>query len=114
MLPRRHRLPLRFFRHQLQKKQRSVSTPDFTIYYDSQESLKSPSRFAIIISKKLITSAVKRNLFRRQLQHHLHSLLPTIPVGHDFLILPKPSSLNLSFDQQKESLASLFSKINSS
>lgn len=112
MLPRRHRLPLRFFRHQLQKSRHSISTLDFTLYYSSRESLESPSRLAIIISKKLISSAVKRNLFRRQLQYHLHSLLPTIPTGHDFLILPKPSSLRLNFDQQRESLERLFSKIN--
>ncbi len=62
-----------------------VRTKDLGLHY-IENSKRTHSRFAIVVSKKVHKSAVKRNRVRRRLYEMVRHELPQIKTTHDFVI----------------------------
>lgn len=89
MLPKQHRLPLRreFFR--LQKAGKRHHSPVASLLFARQENVLSPSRFAIVVSKRLDKRAVRRNRTKRVLREAIKQLLPELTKGYDVAVYAK-------------------------
>jgi len=99
VLPKPHRLPLRFFRDQTNQSGSLISGPLFSLVVARPPERQGlPTRFSVIISKKVAANAVDRNRLRRQLLHHLARQLPQISPGFDAIILAKQSLTTASQD----------------
>jgi len=109
MLPRQHRLPLRKERHRIEQNGLVRSFPHFTLYFLKRDDPSLPSRFAILVSKKLFPKAVDRNLFRRRVLHQLHGSLPLFHSGYDFLIIPRAKLTQLKTSELKKVLTNTLS-----
>lgn len=58
------------------------------------------SRIAVVVSRKIYKSAVKRNRIRRRIYEHVRSLLPTINTAHDMLVIVTSGDLlTISHDE---------------
>jgi len=68
------------------------------------------SRFGIVVSTKVHKSAVKRNLIKRRLRAIIKKNIKKIKTGYDVMILTKLAVLNLSYQEIKQILESLFEK----
>jgi ribonuclease P protein component len=95
VLPTTSRLPLRQFRDQTQKNGHIFSDPLFSLIVAPASS--QPSRFAIVISKKISSLAVVRNKKKRQLLHAISSVLPQLNPGYDVIILAKKALLDADY-----------------
>lgn len=62
------------------------------------------NRYAIVISKKVEKSAVKRNYKRRQIYHIFKELDVPSQSSFDIVLLAKKSLLTLSFQDLKDSI----------
>lgn len=112
MLPKIHRLQLRFNREAVEKAGRKLSSPLFTVVYrKNSESISQPSRFAYVVSKKISKHAVVRNRVRRELVGLTLALLPKLESGYDLIIFVRPSAVTASMDEKKNLLAETFRKI---
>ena len=60
-------------------------TRDFGLNYIENKK-RVHSRFAIVVSKKVHKSAVKRNRVRRRIYEIIRHLLPEVKTTHDFVI----------------------------
>lgn len=90
MLPKQHRLPLRFARKQLEEKATTYHTPLFTaLIAPSSLGPSFPIRFSLIISKKIHPHAIPRNTAKRRLLGALLPLLPSLKPGFDVLFFAK-------------------------
>lgn len=65
------------------------------------------TRYAVVTSSKLHKNAVVRNRLRRQ----IYSLLPQLRQPADVILFPRPSMLNLSYEEISTQLHSALSKI---
>lgn len=108
MLPRKHRLPLRFERNHLDEVGVSHSTPSLTIITAPRSNTSLPSRFSTVISKKIDPKAVGRNRLRRRITGQLAILLPSIKAGHDTLLLPRKTIIDLTPNQISQALIQAF------
>lgn len=110
MLPFKHRLPLRISRRAVEEKATTYYSPLFTLLIAVRAQraaplpISKPTRFAIIISKKISNKAVTRNLLRRQTLGAIQELLPQIKSGFDVIILTKKSLIDASYSQIKSDL----------
>lgn len=68
------------------KNGKSVRSPHITIRY-SHNPRRKTNRFAVIISKKVIKSAVRRNRVRRRLFEIIRLELPTIKDNFDVAVM---------------------------
>ncbi len=89
MLPKKHRLPLRFSRNQAESTGHSLHTPLFTLVSSSSPGSDSETRFAFIVSKKISGRAVDRNSVRRRLTASLLPFLSSLKPGFDIIIYAK-------------------------
>jgi len=89
MLPKAHRLPLRFHRTQTETTATRFHSPLFTLAVSPADSSSSPIRFAIIVSKKISNKAVDRNHVRRQISAAIAALLPHLRPGFHVIVYPK-------------------------
>lgn len=106
VLPANHRLNLRFHRQRLSSQGKTVYSPFFTYQISLRSSVDpSPIRIALIISKKLIPTAVGRNRFRRHLTEHLRSVIDQYPSGIDLILIPKKVSLTADIELLLEDIS---------
>ena len=103
MLARRFRLPIKEFRNQPKK---VISTPIFLVKF-SNNSL-GYNRFGVIISNKIVNSAVRRNYWKRRIVHSIE-LWPKI--GRDVLFTANPGLDEVSKDELKTEIEKILTKI---
>lgn len=104
MVPRVHRLPKNTRLGKIDR----VITPHFIVKVSPND--LSVTRFAVVVSKKVHKSAVKRNGVRRQFQACFLEILPSFSRPTDSLCIALPSSANLSHKELKEALAEAWTK----
>ena len=104
MVPRAHRLPKNTRLGRIDK----IATPFFLIKISPNN--LSVTRFAVVVSKKVHKSAVKRNAVRRQFQACFLEILPNFSNPTDSLCVALPSSLNASQKELKEALIEAWAK----
>lgn len=69
------------------------------------------SRFAVVISKKILKSAVKRNLLRRRMYEYIRLKLPYLKDVYDVVfIITSNDLLNMSHDELVHQLDQLVSQ----
>lgn len=64
-------------------------------------------RFGFLVSKKISTKAVKRNLLKRRLRHIAEGVLPFVRPGYDCLLVARPRAQGASFEILKQQMAAL-------
>lgn len=109
LLKRNKRLQVHEVLHVLKEAQEKRS-PDFVLRF--AENTLTHHRYCLVISRKLLRSAVMRNRLRRQLYHLLSNFehenkTPGSP-SYDFIIYVRKSALDKSFKELHTSLSSLF------
>lgn len=66
---------------------------------------------AVVVSKKVYKSAVKRNRLRRRLYSVLYNTKVSTQVEGTFIVIVKPSSATAPYREIKEELVSLLKKL---
>lgn len=91
------------------KNGRAVRSSLVTVKYIANPHRKH-SRFAVVISKKVLKSAVKRNRLRRRIYEIIHQELSTLKPGYDTVILVfSPELLVMEHEQLVDLLKKIFS-----
>lgn len=89
---------------------KAVRSQLFTIKYVPNTHRKHP-RFSVVVSKKVIKSAVGRNRIRRRLYEYIRVNIPNLVSVHDIVIICTSAELRtLPYAQIKEQLDQLFHK----
>lgn len=71
------------------------------------------SRVAVVISKKILKSAVGRNRIRRRIYEYIRVRLPKINESHDIVFIISSSELlNMPYTEMISQLDQLFEQIN--
>jgi ribonuclease P protein component len=69
------------------------------------------SRVAVVISKKVLKSAVRRNRIRRQVYEYIHSLLPKLEGAYDMAVIVTSGELfTKTHDEISKQLDQLFNQ----
>lgn len=89
MLPRQHRLPLSIENRRLQQTGRRFQSSLLTLLVTNRDDNAGPTRFALVVSKKLDKRATKRNRTKRLLREALRMLLPQFQPGYDVVVYAK-------------------------
>ena len=110
MLPLKNRLPLRTNRRSVEATAVASRSTYFTFLVSKIKNSDQPSRFAVILSKKISNLAVKRNLIRRQILSSIQDNLKQIKPGFDAIILPKKAIIEADYHQIKADVESLLQK----
>ena len=91
---------------------KAVRSQLFTIKYVTNSHRKHP-RFSVVISKKVIKSAVGRNRVRRRLYEYLRVNIPNLSGVYDIVVICTSAELRtLPYTQITEQLDQLFNKAN--
>jgi ribonuclease P protein component len=69
------------------------------------------SRFTFVVSTKTFKKAVTRNHFKRVLRSIVRDILPSLPIGFDFVVVIKTNIQNMLFEDIKSECQYLFNKI---
>ena len=89
---------------------KAVRSQLFTVKYVAN-SRRSRPRFAVVISKKVLKSAVGRNRVRRRLYEYVRTNIPNLNGVYDIVIICTSAELRtLPYTQVKEQLDTLFEK----
>lgn len=81
-----------------------------TLKFVANQRTKAP-RIAVVISKKTLKSAVRRNLVRRRLYGYINTRLKDLTGIHDIvLIVTSPEIISLTPVELRETIDSLFSE----
>lgn len=89
---------------------KSIRTPLITLKYIENFKRKN-SRFTVVISKKTIKSAVRRNRIRRRIYEIIRLELPTLKSQYDVVVMVfSREILNLDHEGLLKSLKQLFSQ----
>jgi len=89
---------------------KAVRSQLFTIKYVSNAHRSHP-RFSIVVSKKVIKSAVGRNRIRRRLYEYLRTHTDQLDGVHDIVIICTSAELRtMPYEQITEQLNQLFAK----
>ncbi len=89
---------------------KAVRSQPFTIKYVTNSHRKHP-RFSVVISKKVIKSAVGRNRVRRRLYEYLRINTPRLSDVYDIVVICTSAELRtLPYAQISEQLDQLFDK----
>jgi len=89
---------------------KSIRTPSITLKYTPNPKRKH-SRFAIVISKKVIKSAVGRNRLRRRIYEVIRLNLPNLKPSHDVVIMVFSSEvLNLDHKALQKQIRQIFTQ----
>ena len=105
MFPSNHRLPRPQF-VVLRRIGKKIHHPLFSIVYTPSPSQN--SRAGIIVSAKVVPSAVSRNLLKRRLRSAVSVIFPKLNPPLDFIIIAKPASLHTSVSLLTQSLNQAF------
>lgn len=89
MLPRQHRLPLSSENSRLQQTGRRFQSSLLTLLVANRDDNSEPTRFAVVVSKKLDKRATRRNRTKRLLREALRMLLPQFLPGYDVVMYAK-------------------------
>lgn len=110
MLSKPNRLSLRTERLRLEKEGITRHSPLF-IVVSAPSSLgeAAPSRFALLISKKLAPLSVERHRLKRLITEIIRLNLDDFPKGKDLLIIPKKNVLTATREQVHTDLKHLCS-----
>lgn len=82
----------------------AVRTRTLTVRYIRNPRRKKP-RFAVIVAKKVLKQAVKRNFMRRRIYEVIRELQPRIKGGHDIAITVfSPDLYSVSFAELREQI----------
>ncbi|MFZ1250265.1 MAG: ribonuclease P protein component [Candidatus Microsaccharimonas sp.] len=93
-------------------KGKAVRTQLFTVKY-VHNSHRSNPRFSVVVSKKVIKSAVGRNRIRRRLYEYIRTHIEQLDGVYDVVIICTSSELRtLPYGQIIEQLDQLFTKAN--
>ena len=109
MLPKANRLTKETDFKQLAKKGKSFHSPLFIIKVLTTKN--SVSRFGVVISTKVSKKAVIRNIIKRRITEVIRLLLPKMKLGFMMMILAKPIVANKNYQEIKEDIEKLFSKV---
>ncbi len=91
---------------------KAVRSQLFTVKYIPNSHRKHP-RFSVVISKKVIKSAVGRNRVRRRLYEYLRINIPNLTGVYDVVVICTSAELRtLPYAQITEQLDQLFNKAN--
>ncbi len=89
---------------------KAVRTQLFTLKYVANTHRKYP-RFSVVVSKKVIKSAVGRNRIRRRLYEYLRQHIDSLNDTYDIVIICTSAELRtLPFSEISEQLTQLFDK----
>jgi ribonuclease P protein component len=109
MLPRSRRVSTNLFGNII-KKGATYHTAHF--YLKAVHSgAATPSRFSIVVPKKIEKTAVKRNLIKRKSSAVLRKILSNIPQGYTGVFFAKKDSAVLSPQEYERELRILSSKL---
>lgn len=98
MLPRSRRVPTSSFQSKDPSKLQSKSFHGSFFSIRANRSTEPfPSRFAIIVSKKVAKSAVSRNKIRRRLYEAVKTVIRDVKPGFVILIYPKKEAQTMDF-----------------
>lgn len=91
------------------QKGKSVRTPLFSLIYT--KNLRNHRRFAVVVSKKVLKSAVGRNAIRRRVYEAIRLEMAdfTEPVDYIFVVYSK-SVLNISFSELRHEIRNLLER----
>ncbi len=79
------------------------------ILRSAPNSHRQESRFAVVVSKKTLKSAVRRNLIRRRVYEVIRGILPKLSGVFDIVIIVSTSELiNLTPQELREQITQLF------
>ena len=67
------------------QKGKTIRTPKISLVFASNP--KGFQRFAVVVSKKVLKSAVGRNRIRRRVYEAIRLELPNIPAKHDYIFV---------------------------
>ncbi|MEX0931468.1 MAG: ribonuclease P protein component [Candidatus Paceibacterota bacterium] len=109
MFPRNRRVTTAFFKNK-KNGGRRLSSTSFSFSYYPQEGV-SPSRFAVITSKKIYNTAVGRNGLKRKVFGVLQELLPLLPAHGVVLIYPTKKALLLDSSAIKAEIKNILQTI---
>ena len=106
--------PFRFKGHNslryVYSKGKAVRSPSLTIKFIANERRKKP-RFSVVISKKVLKSAVGRNRVRRRIYEYIRLRLPDLQAVHDIVIICTSSELRtIPADELTRQLDAMFEK----
>jgi len=68
------------------------------------------TRVGFAIGVKVAKRAVVRNLLKRRLREIFRKLLPTVAPGYDLVVMARPGSTELEFDELKAVVSGLMVK----
>lgn len=89
---------------------KAVRSPLFTVKYVLNTHRAYP-RFSVVVSKKVIKSAVGRNRIRRRLYEYLRENIKTIEENYDIVVICTSSELRtLPYSEISDQLTQLFKK----
>jgi len=108
MLPKKKRVTTELFKDLL-KRGRIASTDFFTVRY-FEEAKPSPSRIAVVVSKKVSIRAVDRNLVKRRISSIVRKLYPDLKDSFIVGIFPKRNVLQAPFSKISNELDLLLRK----
>ena len=94
-------------------KKKKVSNKYVTIFFGYLSNKNSKRLNISFVTKKKIGNAVKRNKIKRQLRNIINNLVNKISIklNYSYLVIAKPTMLNSTFKDIKETLFNEFSKI---
>lgn len=88
----------------------AVRTRTLTVRYIHNPRRKKP-RFTVIVAKKVLKRAVKRNLMRRRIYEIIRELQPQIKNSHDIAITVfSPELLDVSFLELREQIMDVLTR----
>ncbi len=96
MLPRARRVPTSFFTKNRERGRRGASSSFSYTYFSTSTT---PSRFGVVLPKRVAHTAVERNKIKRRVYAILYKLLPTLPKNGILLIYPTKMALNISLEE---------------
>ena len=94
-------------------KQSKISNKYSTIFFGKLRNKSEEKLNISFVTKKKIGNAVKRNKIKRRLRNIVNDAIKTITIKFDYsyLVIAKPTMLNSSFKDIKETLFQEFKKI---
>lgn len=88
------------------QKGKTIRTPKMSLVYCKNE--KGFERFAVVVSKKVMRSAVGRNRIRRRVYEAIRSELPDFLVSYDFIfVIYDARVMNMPFLELRKNIRSL-------
>lgn len=109
MLPKERRLSGHEVASYLKSKGVLSHSPSFSLIKQIP-STPGPSRFAVVVSKKVSKLAVDRNWAKRRIMEGITAALSIIPENSDYLFLVKPAILTKTSEQIANEINEIFTK----